>query len=64
MTDSTTGKSTYFKLFEDCIPVRGVIRSIIYDLGRMDSDILPHLKEWGSQSTTASLSLQAKKALE
>src|SRR5688572_7843994 len=32
----------YFKLFADCIPVRGVVRSIIYDLGRMNFKLVPN----------------------
>jgi SPASM domain peptide maturase of grasp-with-spasm system len=32
----------YFKLFADCIPVRGVVRSVIYDLGRRDFKLIPN----------------------
>lgn len=32
----------YFKLFADCIPVKGVVRSVLYDLGREDFRLIPN----------------------
>lgn len=32
----------YFKLFANCFPVRGAIRSVIYDLGRNDFKLIPN----------------------
>jgi len=32
----------YFKLFADCLPVRGVVRSVIYDIGRGNFKLIPN----------------------
>ena len=32
----------YFQLFANCLPVRGVVRSAIYDLGRNDFKLIPN----------------------
>lgn len=36
-------KEVVFKLFADCIPVKGARRSIIYDLGRNDYKLIPNI---------------------
>ncbi|MBA3649536.1 MAG: grasp-with-spasm system SPASM domain peptide maturase [Chitinophagales bacterium] len=47
--------NTYFKLFSDCIPVKGHTRSIICDLGRQNFDFIPNslyfiLKKYADKS--------------
>ena len=35
-------KELYFKLFASCIPVKGFIRSMIYDLHRFNFELIPN----------------------
>jgi SPASM domain peptide maturase of grasp-with-spasm system len=50
--------SQVFKLFADCIPVKGFRRSAIYDLGRREYKFIPNIlyeiiKEWEGKSIEA-----------